>query len=617
MDSYLPHGMFWVIVLSSAALGALVAIAVMALTRQQDQNQEEKGADSSPADDQPETSAPLSTDAGSGDGDVTKVEIAGLGTAAHLQALPIDDLLTGTHDGFLRRVVDADPNLIFVKDRNGRFVFVNRAMAAAYGHHPEQMTGKFEKDIIPEARNYDRFAEDDRQVLNEGRPKVILDDELVYRDGSRHWFKTLKIPLLDDKQQPYAILGIAVNITEQKRARDQIMQEAHAAERGAQLKSSYLATMSHEIRTPLNSVIGFSELLLKDAPTDPAEVTEYLEIINANGRHLLRLINSVLDFSKLESDQIEVECEPYEFRRMMGEVTDMFSAQLQQKQVDMELNIDSQIPLMLDGDEQKLQQVLINLLGNAVKFTNEGRITLSAHMVAKDEDAVHISFTVSDTGIGIPEDKVATVFESFAQVKAGDRRLKEGTGLGLAISKRLVDILGGELVCESRIDEGTTFAFTISEDISADQTAATLSHDESLELLAPESSEIGLRVLIVDDDPNNAKLTQQMVERFGCEAHILENGSQVVPELETNRYDLVFMDLAMPEVNGLEATRRVRERFGKTRGPFIVALTAAATGEDRRKSLETGMNFYLAKPVALHQIRSCLNTVRTLSSTST
>jgi len=514
------------------------------------------------------------------------------------------------HD-LLHKIVHADPNLIFVKDAKGRFVFVNEALADAFGLKAEEIIGRPECEIIPNTSELKNFDRDDKKVLSTGETVYIAEELLTHHDGSEHWLRTVKLPILDDDGKPAQVLGISVDITTEWEQRQRLAEQSSATEHSAELKSAFLATMSHEIRTPLNSVIGFSELLMEDSPNEPKEFSEYLEIINSNGQHLLRLINSVLDMSKLEAGQMDFEEEPYELRQTLAEVIDMFSAQAKTKGIKLSTHIDSDLPLILEGDSQKLVQVLINLVGNAMKFTEEGHVRLSANLESLDSGLAQVIFTVSDTGAGIAAEEVGKVFESYAQAKGGKGK---GTGLGLAISKQIIEAMGGTITCESKEGIGTTFSFTAAQLVPVDQ-EASLSHDDMMDILDAPNMQMGMRVLIVENDEDNSLLTQSMVERFGCTTTVAGNGHEALDILKKEkRFDLIFMDVNLAKLDGIEATKRIRK---KDRATFIVALTAATSPEDRRKCLEAGMNFYLPKPVSKKQIQSCLHTVHTLRSLST
>jgi len=359
------------------------------------------------------------------------------------------------------------------------------------------------------------------------------------------------------------------------------------AEEAVKAKQQFLSNMSHEIRTPMNAIIGFTKVLLK---TDlSAKQKEYLTAIKMSGDALIVLINDILDLAKVDAGKMTFEKTPFKMALSISAMLHLFETKIQEKNLELVIDYDNQIPGVLVGDPVRLHQIILNLVSNAVKFTSQGKITVSVHLLKEDEETVTIEFAVTDTGIGIPENKIENIFENFQQATSGTSRLYGGTGLGLAIVKQLVQSQDGVIRVESALNQGSTFSFVLS--FQKTNAEAEL----EAEIVESDLEVKNIKVLVAEDIALNQLLMKTILDDFGFERDIAANGKIAIEKLQTSSYDIILMDLQMPEMNGFEATYFIRNSL-KSKIP-IIALTADVTTVDLAKCRAVGMNDYIAKPV--------------------
>jgi signal transduction histidine kinase/ActR/RegA family two-component response regulator len=374
--------------------------------------------------------------------------------------------------------------------------------------------------------------------------------------------------------------------------------QAEAANRA---KSLLLANMSHEIRTPMTGVIGYTNLLAGTALT--TEQKDFVDGIRSSGEALLDLINDILDFSKIEAGRLALESRPFNVRNAVEKAVGLLAVRAAEKGLRLGFTIDPSAPGAIVGDVGRLRQILVNLLGNAVKFTDTGEVALSVSADDAGDGRCRLSFVVRDTGPGIPHEHQQRIFESFSQLDATISRKYGGTGLGLAISKSLAEQMGGSLWLESQPGQGATFHFSILAEVREECPRPTVQ---------PPAADLhpadlpALRMIVADDNAVNRKVALAFLKRLGYRADSAVNGSEVLEQLRQGIYDVVFMDVQMPEIDGLEATRRIRRELPPARQPRIIAMTAAAFPEDRARCLAAGMDDYVSKPVGLEELLAVL-----------
>lgn len=667
------------------------------------------------------------------------IRMAGIPNAMHPRHMTASNLTSAQLNGILSIADDA----IICVDSAHRIILFNQGAERLFGWTAQEATGRELNMLLPprhhegHGKHIDDFNKSGASARKMGERRAIF---AIRKDGTEFPAEASISRLEADNDVVYTV--ILRDISSRKAYERELQNAKEKAEAAMQAKSMFLANMSHEIRTPLNAVIGMTSLLL-NTPIDD-EQRDYAETIRASSEVLLTIINDILDYSKIEIGKLEIERQPFDLRRCIEESLDLLSSNASEKNINLAYFIDDGVPAALVSDVTRLRQILVNLLSNSIKFTHQGEVVVAVRASPVGDDLYEVQFSVKDTGIGIPEERQADLFQAFTQVDASTTRKYGGTGLGLAISKRLTEIMGGRMWVESKVGEGSTFYFTIVAQASGSQLArsflqesssalagrhvlivddnstnrrilvkqallwgmvpsAAASGAEALDLIRhghafdvgildmsmpemdglalaleirkyrdpralplimltsvanrPRDAKTGqvqfaaylnkpikptalfdallhamriepaeatavrpraaggkladtlpLNILVAEDNTVNQKVVQQLLAHLGYRADVVANGVEVLDALERQNYDIVLMDVQMPEMDGLEATRRLRARFGDGR-PRVIAMTANAMPGDREKCLAAGMDTYVSKPIELDDVRMVLTSI--------
>ncbi len=489
----------------------------------------------------------------------------------------------------LEVLLESMPFCIFFTDRQYRYIRINRMMANLLRvDDPEQAVGKTNKEFFSK-RVARKMTEEDRNILETGEPivnKIIyLEDEGV--EG--FWLEKNKIPIRDERGVITMVMGIFKDVSDTMKIEQELKEARDKAKESDRLKTSFLANMSHEIRTPMNGILGFANLL-RDPGLSEEKRDLYLKHIDHSSQQLLNIIDDIIDISKIESEQLKISNKPVRINGILDEIYSSFFHRIRgdapgQKKVAFNLKKGNDSPeFTIVADDFRLSQVFNNLIGNAIKFTKEGRIEFGYHL----KENRYIEFFVSDTGIGIPNNKVRLIFDRFGQVNQERSLQPSGTGLGLPISKSLVNLMGGEMWVESEVGKGSTFYFTLPLVVKqAVEDARVMISNKSYNWAQKE-------ILVAEDEELNWFFVREMLRQTGAEIHRARNGREAVDLTRKLSPDVILMDIKMPEMNGIEATRLIRAFNEEVP---IIAQTAFVMAEEKEESLLAGCNHFVTKPL--------------------
>ncbi len=487
----------------------------------------------------------------------------------------------------LQSILDNATSLIYLKDLDGKYLLINKQFKEVLKVTENAVIGKTDFDFNTEERAR-RYKETDEKVIKTCKP-VELEEIIEMEDGN-HTMLIIKFPLINAQNKLYGISGIATDITERVMQREELIQARKVAEDAKRLQEQFLANMSHEIRTPMNGIQGMTDLLLDTQLTDKQH--DFAKTIKRSADNLVVIINDILDFSKIKAGKLTIEKIDFDLREIVENISAVFSHKLQEKGLSYVMDIDKNIPSILKGDPYRLNQILVNLVGNAIKFTQTGGVTLKIGVKESNTSTVTLTFSVSDTGIGIKKEKLNEIFESFTQASIETSRKYGGSGLGLAITKQLLEMQNGSIWVDSELEKGTTFHFSISFCCSR---AEHQQFFRSKKLKEYHGFLQNKKFLVAEDNKVNQKVIQNVLQKAGAVADIANNGLEAIDYLKKeNDYDIIIMDLQMPEMDGYAATKYIRNVMNISIP--IVAMTASALKGEKLKCIEIGMNDYLTKP---------------------
>jgi two-component system, sensor histidine kinase len=508
-------------------------------------------------------------------------EIAALKTRVH-ELETLHQMDQARFDAFMQY----GPVLTFIKDAEGRLLYINERFIEVFGFHGVDWYGKTDDELWP-FETARKLREQDLAVLAGGRP-IQVEEPMVRPDGIHHWL-WMRFPFTDAQGTRY-LGGTAVEITEMKAMQRSMQQARELAESSAQAKSRFLANMSHEIRTPMNGILGASQLL-QELPLR-ADVARYVGIIHRSAKGLRVLLDDILDLSKIEAGQLVIESVPFNLRRLVQDVHELFRPLAQGKGIGFVLRTDALTQEWLVGDPNRIRQILVNLASNAIKFTQRGKVELQCSSTLDPSgQCARVDLQVIDSGIGIPAASLPHMFQDFFQVDPSIARTFGGTGLGLAICRRLSLLMNGTLECQSVPGQGSRFSLRLD-------LPGYAAPEDGIPDAAGTERNYEKRALLVEDNRINRLITERLLDQLGLRTDTAETGLEAVDKVKQNTYDIVLMDLHLPIMDGLEATRRIRCMPGRKAVP-IVAVTANAMKETVEHCMSAGMNGYVAKPMSL------------------
>ncbi len=491
----------------------------------------------------------------------------------------------------LQTLMNNLPDNIYFKDRDSRFLCINAAMAQRFGlSNPSEAVGKTDFDYF-RSEHATQALRDEQEVIVTGRPIIGVEEKETWSDGHETWASTTKMPLRDPQGRIVGTFGVSRDVTERKLAQAELQQAKDAAEAANRAKSEFLANMSHEIRTPMNGILGMTELALDTNLT--REQREYLDLVKASAESLLNIINDILDFSKIEARKLHLDSTDFALRPHLDEIMRALAVRAQQKGLELACRVAPGAPEYLRGDPGRLRQILVNLIGNAIKFTAEGEVVVEVESEARTEKDIGLHFCVRDTGIGIPKEQQQNIFDAFTQVDHSTTRKYGGTGLGLTISAQLTGIMGGRLWVESEAGQGSAFHFTARFGLCGVGAPPPAP--------AQPSHLYGLPVLIVDDNATNRRILEEVLSNWRMRPAAVEGGAAALTALRSaaaagKPYEVILLDCHMPEMDGFTLASRIQADPALS-GATVLMLTSAGRPEDVERCRELGVSAYLTKPV--------------------
>ena len=490
----------------------------------------------------------------------------------------------------LKTIIDILPLNVYMKDLQSRKTLINKSeLNYSKAINEDEILGKNDFDLYP-SKNAKISIQEDMEVFS-GR-KAILNKETISvdKEGKETWFLTSKIPFINDEDKVMGLIGISYDITDRINQRQELIQAKKTADDARKMQEQFLANMSHEIRTPMNGIQGMTDLLLDTNLND--EQKDFANTIKRSADNLLVIINDILDFSKIKAGKLTIEKIDFKLAEVVDNIKSVFKHRVNKKGLRLLFHIQEDVPATLNGDPYRLNQIFVNLVGNAIKFTESGSITVNISIQKKSSKEIVLNFTITDTGIGIQNDKLSDMFESFTQASIETARKYGGTGLGLSITKQLIEMQDGEISVESKIDTGTTFIFSIPYNYCKNENQIFFAGKD---VNTYRSLLKGKKFLVAEDNLVNQKVITHVLQKAGGIVDIANNGLEAVGFLKKSTdYNLIIMDLQMPEMDGYAATKYIRNVMNLSIP--IIAMTASALKGEKSKCIAMGMNDYLSKP---------------------
>ncbi|MCB0687330.1 MAG: PAS domain-containing protein [Saprospiraceae bacterium] len=500
----------------------------------------------------------------------------------------------------LSLVASQTTNGVIITDVSGKVEWINDGFTRLSGYLPDEIRGKFPGEVLQGPDSDTKVIERMSRSLREEK---AFEAEIVnyHKNGTPYWVHIHCNPLRDERGQLKGFMAIESDITERMIFNEELIRAKNIAEKAEKAEKTFLANMSHEIRTPLNAIIGMTSLLKDTGPS--YEQLEYIETLDYSSKFLLRLINDILDLAKIESGKIDLKNNPFDLHKCLKRIYQLFQISAHKKGIEIHLKIDPNVPQYVEGDEILLQQALNNLVGNAIKFTERGRVRMEVDVVPDKYAKTTIRFKIIDSGVGIRDKDIDRIFQKFTQVER-DNNFNRGTGLGLPITTEILELLGGKIEINSSYGKGTIMAAMVPFEVALLEPA--LIDNSGAAPFEQISKELSQKALVVEDNFMNQKYISRLLQKANIAYDIATNGKDAVDLCATTRYSFILMDIHMPIYDGFEATKLIRNGNGRNTGTPIIALTASALNEQQTKVLQYGMNDFLSKPFTPDQLHQKL-----------